>query len=138
MPKKALGRAEWERRLHSHAQGSFVFTVGRKPPKDSLWARKIALVDRCPKHRNASSVDALGRRIECVCGYHAKKVQSHVSQTYIPIICVQDNCRNCTWEFLCACKPSLWPSLFTTCSYRVLLPLLCYNYVPPGYLDFFI
>lgn len=48
MPKEGLSRSEWMRRLRLCANGMYVFGRGQRPPPNSQWAKKRALIDACP------------------------------------------------------------------------------------------
>ena len=70
MPKYGLTKREWEDRLEKYAAGTFQFGRGQRPPKGSERAKKLAKVEKCPRHLNKSLFNPLGQRIICVCGYH--------------------------------------------------------------------
>lgn len=70
MPKTALTHAEWRKRLHQYASGSYQFGRGQRPGKQSRWAAELVQIDKCPKHRNPATHNPFGQEISCKCGYH--------------------------------------------------------------------
>ena len=54
--------------------GQFTFGRGERPRKGSKWHQKLEAIDKCPKHRNTSTVDVLGRKVSCNCGFHPSVV----------------------------------------------------------------
>ena len=82
MPKTGLTSTQWKQRLKSYARGGYSFGRGQKPWRDSQWARKLAKIDICPRHRGAV-LDVFGLPVECRCGYHSTEetTASHISVT---------------------------------------------------------
>ena len=85
MPKQLMSKQQWEVRLRMLAAGTYKFGRGERPPKNSLMAKKVEKVERCPKHLNSSTFNPFGQRIACVCSYH-ESVSSAVSIYYSAII----------------------------------------------------
>ena len=48
-----------------------------RPRKGSKWSQRLEAIDKCPKHQNTSTVDVLGRKISCNCGFHSSVVGQH-------------------------------------------------------------
>lgn len=74
MPKTGLDASQWRSRLHSYATGKFYFSRGQRPQRGSKWAKEVASIEGCPKHRARSGRDVFGRAILCHCGYHKEMV----------------------------------------------------------------
>lgn len=72
MPNTGPSPEEWKSRLRRYAIGDYKFGSGRKPGAKSFWRKELNKIDTCPKHRNKALVNALGRKITCVCGYHTE------------------------------------------------------------------
>ncbi len=66
---KGHSDSHWESMVKDFATGT-PFGRGKRPRKGSKWDLKCQKVEKCPKFKNASSVDVLGRPIQCICGYH--------------------------------------------------------------------
>ena len=84
MPKTGLSAAEWRKRLKAYAKGSFTFGTGLRPPKGSSRATEVAQIEQCPLHRNRSSMDPFGRKLDCTCGFH-KAAPPRVSRHFPPV-----------------------------------------------------
>jgi hypothetical protein len=76
MPKTGPTTTEWRNRLRRYAKGEFVFQRGQKPKRGTVWATVLLKIDKCPQHKKISSVDALGKPIQCTCGYHNQPAPS--------------------------------------------------------------
>ena len=50
MPKKGLTSSEWRERLHKYADGSFEFGRGQRPMVNTVWAKELEMINKCPKH----------------------------------------------------------------------------------------
>jgi hypothetical protein len=72
MPKTGPSAGDWRNRLKQYARGQFTFQRGQKPKPGSVWATALLKIDKCPQHRNDSLLNAMGKPIECSCGYHDK------------------------------------------------------------------
>ena len=72
MPKTGLSPTQWKQRLRSYARGEYSFARGQKPPRDSQWAKELAKIEKCPRHR-AAGLDVFGRPVGCRCGYHSQQ-----------------------------------------------------------------
>ncbi|XP_033752725.1 uncharacterized protein LOC117336340 [Pecten maximus] len=73
MPKKGQPDSYWEGVMKQYAAGKFKFSTGKKPGSRK-WKDTIRKIDECPRHLKMQTVDLLGRRILCKCGYHKKNV----------------------------------------------------------------
>ena len=49
----------------------------------STWT-KLEKIDKCPLHKAHSSTDVFGRKLECKCGWHLKKVSEFIQKTIRP------------------------------------------------------
>lgn len=67
--------------MQNYALGKYRFGRGEKPQKNSHWAKELVKIDACPKHQNPSRMDALGKVIVCLCGYHEQSQE--VSNTIV-------------------------------------------------------
>ncbi|XP_064391951.1 uncharacterized protein LOC135339658 isoform X4 [Halichondria panicea] len=65
----------WTLKMKEFAAGK-PFGRGERPRKGTKWDLVSKEIERCPKHRNASNKDVLGRLIECTCGYHKPKTST--------------------------------------------------------------
>ncbi len=72
----------WTLKMKEFAAGK-PFGRGERPRKGTKWDLVSKEIERCPKHRNASNKDVLGRLIECTCGYHKPKTSTPPVSTVI-------------------------------------------------------
>ncbi len=61
------------------------FGRGERPRKGTEWDLVSQKVEKCPKYRNASNVDVMGRAIRCICGYHKPETSPPPVSTVITI-----------------------------------------------------
>ena len=50
------------------------FARGQRPQRDSKWAKHLEKIAH-------SSTDVFGRKLECKCGWHLKKVSEFIQRT---------------------------------------------------------
>lgn len=70
MPKVKLPVSQMEVSSAKLCSGQVQVWKRQKATEDLYWAKELAKIDGCPKHQNPSRVDALGKVIVCLCGYH--------------------------------------------------------------------
>ena len=72
--RQELPTANGERGSFSLLRENFGLGEGQRPQKGSDRAGELEEVEKCPKHMNPGLIDPLGKRIQCLCGYHQQQV----------------------------------------------------------------
>ncbi len=82
MPKIAKTNAEWRKVIREHARGTFKFSTGEKPRPGTYGYTELNKLQKCPLYSNPGAKDLTGKRINCVCGYHAINPQTVSINSY--------------------------------------------------------